>query len=262
MLFWKLMVYKDDLIIRLSNGIFYLVSFLNISVLKAYFKEYRPKGGSYKGQSLYLILNGPSLQNQDLSILIGENVMFVNRGFKHTLFKQLQPKFHVIVDPKFKSGEWPVYWLDEIIDLSPDISFVMPISWINLSKLKPYIQKGVSFIWLPESQHFSCLGVSGKCFQTAIHLGFDKCYFTGFDGNGIAYELIKRNSHFYGKNDENDSKNYQNYVFDLLMHSRHLRELNLVNYRALKKNLEIYNLTDGGLLDMFPRKEFNTINLH
>ncbi|MBU3010331.1 hypothetical protein KO506_02850 [Polaribacter vadi] len=215
-------------------------------------KQYK---NSTNVNQVYIILNGPSLKKQDLSVLQGQDIMFVNRGFKHELYHLLQPKFHVFVDAKLKTGEWPITWLDEILTMVPDITFIMPVDWYHLEMLKPYKEKGVKFLWMSLDTPFKCIGVSGYCFEASMFCGYKKICFTGFDANGLAYELINHQSHFYGVNEENNIKTSKNYVIDLYMHSRHLRELQKLAEASKQKGIEIINLTEGGLLDMFTRNK-------
>ena len=257
--FWELMVKKDNKIVALANLSFSLIEKLSMSNRKS-LKQTKVKfHNKFHNEEVYIILNGPSLKKQDVSVLKGKTTMFVNRGFLHPLYKELKPLFHVIVDPKFKTGVWPVTWLDEILEMNPKMTFVMPVSWSKLEILQPYIKKGVSFFWLSNRMKFSCLGVSGSCFQSTMYMGFKNIYFTGFDANGIAYELINHQSHFYGTNEENNSKNTSNYVIDMYMHSRHLNDLTLLANKSKKEGYNIVNLTEGGLLDMFPRNSIKQI---
>lgn len=256
--FWDLMVKKDDLIIDIINKLWSYKNRFNLKERKL-LREIKTTKAVGKGKNVYIILNGPSLKKQDLSILKGESIVFVNKGFKHPLFKSLMPDFHVIVDNKLISGEWPITWLDEILEMNPKITFVMPVSWAFNKKIKPYVKRNINFYWLETSEPLKCLGVSGTCFNFAIEQKFENIYFTGFDANGLGYELIKENSHFYGVNEDNLKKNTKNYVIDLYMHSRHLHELHRFRKECDRKKISIINLTEGGLLDMFPRLKFSDL---
>nr|WP_321486343.1 hypothetical protein [uncultured Draconibacterium sp.] len=196
------------------------------------------------------------MKEQDLSVLKGHDLIFVNRGFKHELYKQLQPKYQVFIDPKILSGTWPISWFDEILEINPKIKIVLPVSWCNIDMFQPYM---TSIIWIDIKNRFSAIGVSGACFEFAISQNYKKLYFTGFDGNGIAHEMIKSQSHFYGSNEENNIKTTKNYIIDLFMHSRQFLELHNYVRTIKKKNIEIINLTNGGLLDMFPRQKLSDI---
>lgn len=62
------------------------------------------------------------------------------------------------------------------------------------------------------------------------------------------------NSHFYGNDSELEGKSTKQFVIDLFMHSHHLHDLNRLADYCKKRNISIINITNGGLLDMFPRE--------
>jgi len=253
------MIKKDDYIIGFLNFLYRIKCLFDFkeNILLKKTKKFKD---TYKDQDIFIVLNGPSVKNQDLSLLKTRNSMFTNRGFKHPLYKEIAPKFHVFVDPKMLTGEWSVTWLDEILEMVPDITFVMPVKWAFVDKFKPYVDRGVSILWLPMHDPLLCLGVSGYCFRASVFLGFKNIYFTGFDGNGLAYELInKGNSHFYGVNEENLVKSSKDYIRDLYMNSRHLNDLDAYAKSCRKNNINIYNITDGGIMDMFERKDWDSV---
>lgn len=256
--FWQLMVKKDDYVCALINGIARLKSLLSFNEQRLLAQMRRqPRVGV--GRETYIVLNGPSVKDQDLSVLVGKSVMFVNRGFKHPLYKDIKPEFHVFVDSKMMNGVWPVSWLDEILELTPEVTFVMPVAWASLERFRPYIQKGIKFYWIPASAPCTLTGVAGSCFEFAIEQKFNTIYFTGFDGTALAYELISVNSHFYGVNEDDLTKTTKNYQVDLYMFSRHLRDLTHFAERCAKKNIAVINLTEGGLIDMFKRKKLTDV---
>lgn len=253
--FWPLMATKDIIIYKVLTTTYRGIRFFNFRE-KSFLRNNKGFKNKHLNDELYLILNGPSLNLQDLSSLKGKNLMFVNRGFKHPLYRELAPKFHVFIDPKMISGEWDTNWIDEILELSPNTTIVLPVKWASHSKFKNYINQKVSILWIPIYESFNCMGVSGECFKTAIFLGFKTINFTGFDANGLAYELTKSsNSHFYGENLENKLKNNLDYVRDLYMYSRQLHDLEIFAKKCKRYNIKIFNLTQGGILSMFERKK-------
>lgn len=217
-----------------------------------------PKEGA--GRDLYIILNGPSLKSQDLNKLKGADLMFVNRGFLHPLFKELQPKYHIFVDPKLRDGEWPLEWLDQIFEMCPNIRIILPINWSTLPKFAKYKNDNRIF-WQYWKVPFYQLGVSGGCFSYGISQGFDNIYFTGFDANGCAYDMIKQSeeSHFYGADPELMNMTTYDHEHALFTTFLHLQDLNDLAKYCKKNNINIFNITNGGLLDMFPRKDFNKV---
>lgn len=256
--FWKLMIKKDNYICTFINLLIKgkdSLSFYKIQRIA----ESRKKYNFSNINRLFLVLNGPSVGKQDLSYLKEETCMFVNRGFMHALYAVIKPQFHVFVDRKMLTGEWPVSWLDDIVKINPKVIFIMPVSWSKKEIFQPYIQKGYNFYWIPFCTPASCLGVSGYCFNFAMEQNIKEVYFVGFDATGLANEVLKTTSHFYGVNEENNLKTTKNYIQDFYMFSRHLSDLHSVAHKAKKKGIKIYNATLGGLLDMFPRVKFEDL---
>lgn len=255
--FWKLMVRKDNFLCSLINKAFHLKTLCSPQKVKL-LRQSREKFKA-NGEDLFIVLNGPSINKQDLSLLKGKQVMFVNRGFKHSLYAEIKPKYHVFVDNKMLTGEWPLTWLDEIVSMNPDVIFIMPVAWAFIPIFKPYIDKGYNFYWIPLDTPAYCLGVSGYCFDFALSQSFRKIYFTGYDATGLANEVLHTTSHFYGVNEENNLKTTKEFVRDFYMFSRHLSDIRKLANRCKKTKNNIINLTDGGLIDMFPRENFNDI---
>ena len=133
--------------------------------------------------------------------------------------------------------------------------FMHPL-YKELHPLFKNYQNNKQIYWLTYSLPFYNLGVSGSCFSFAIQQKFKKIYFTGFDATGIGHEMIKTaDSHFYGNDKELENKTTSQFVIDLLMHSRHLHDLNRLAAWSEKKSYKLINITNGGLLDMFPRED-------
>lgn len=210
-----------------------------------------------KGQDLFIILNGPSLKKQDLSTLKGKNLMFVNRGFMHPLYKELQPKYHVFVDGKLANGVWDINWIDQIFEACPNIKIIFPIIWYNHPTFARFKEDNRIY-WQCWSLPFYINGVSNSCFSFAIEQEFNNIFFTGFDGNGFAYDMIKQSgaSHFYGADPEllgMTSKQHVQAMYTTLLQIEDLR--GTTNY-CINRGINIFNLTDGGICDMFIRRDF------
>lgn len=211
-----------------------------------------------KGKSLFIILNGPSLKKQDLSKLKGQELMFVNRGFMHPLYKDLQPKYHVFSDPKMVSGVWPIEWFDQIFEMSPKTRIILPVEWHGLPKFAKY-KNDSRFFWQYWVIPFYVNGVSNKCFSYGISQNFDNIFFTGFDANGCAFEMINSSeqSHFYGGDPELSNMTTKQHSHALFTTYLQLEDLRDFSIYCRSHNINIYNLTEGGLLDMFIRRDFN-----
>lgn len=209
-----------------------------------------------EGKDLFIILNGPSLKNQELKTLKGKNLMFVNRGFMHPDYKELQPKYHVFVDSKLRDGQWPLEWLDEIFNLSPNTKIIMPIEWYTHPRFKLY-KNDERVFWMFWQVPFFVLGVSGGCFSYAIYQKFKNIFFTGFDATSCAHDMLQSaNSHFYGVDPELKEMTSKQHAMAMFSTSLHFIDINRLGEYCKRNKINIYNLTDGGLLDMFPRRAF------
>lgn len=222
----------------------------------------------FKGESFYIVLNGPSVSEQDLSVLIGKKVVFVNRGYNHPLYSQIKPVFHVIIDPKLATGEWPIEMLDEIVALNPAVILVLNYKWYNLKQFEK-VKSEREIIWINTDKNMTSgfsgaidltkplpgFAVFGAALFSVIYCGAHTVYFTGFDANGLCHEMLKQSSHFYGVNEDNLKKTTKDYIIDLQMMSLNLNNLWLLSDYLKRQNIECINLTKGGLLDMFKRKD-------
>ena len=131
---WQLMMKIDGLILSLLNIIIRINNFFRIKQRKLISSNNVNIG---KKRDIFIVLNGPSIVNQDLTSLKNKSIMFVNRGFQHDEYKRLQPEFHVFTDAKILTGEWSISWIDEIITMVPTITFIMPDKWAFHEKFKP-----------------------------------------------------------------------------------------------------------------------------
>ena len=249
---WDFMFWKDDVILSTIDSIRSLKNSLSPTLIRVKHKmRSLPKEGV--GKNLYLILNGPSLKNQDISVLKGKITMFVNRGFMHRDYKNLQPSYHAFIDTKMRDGVWPLEWIDSIWEMSQDTKILLPIEWYKLSKFERF-RYDERVYWLNWNIPFNALGVAGACFSFALQQKFNKLFFTGFDANGIACEMLEMSeSHFYGEDEELKGRNSLQFAQGLYMHGRHLRDWYRMGAYCKKKGLHVYNFSGAGLIDSFPK---------
>lgn len=247
-------------VVKYTNNFYKLVYWKNRLRIKRtdIYKKMQSLPHEGKGQDLFIILNGPSLKKQDLLKLKGKNLMFVNRGFMHPLYKELQPKYHVFVDSKLATGVWDIAWIDQIFEMCPNIKIIFPIKWYNHPTFLKF-RNDERIYWQSWQFPFFINGVSSNCFSYAIEHEFDNIFFTGFDGNGCAYDLIKQSesSHFYGSDPElagMTSKQHSNALYSTFLQIEDLRG---ISKYCIKNGINIFNLTDGGICDMFIRRDFN-----
>ena len=258
---WQILIRKEKFILY---GLNHIASIRNFFKIKK--RENLKKNNAailkniHASDRVVIVMNGPSIKEQEFSKLIGEDVIFGNRGFVHPLYKDIHPKFHVFVDPKFPQGVWPITWLDDILEMVPDITFIMPAAWAHLSILQPYIVRGVRFFWLFETHSFvGGMGVAGASIRGAINLGYKNILITGFEKTGFASELLKVSSHFYGINSENSLKTWDDYTLDFYMNFSFYIGAKESAKQWKKKGINIVNITKGGVVEVFARQSFDDV---
>lgn len=229
--------------------------------------------GRHDGQRCFIVGNGPSLASHDLSRLSAETVFMVNRAFLFPSYSVIQPKYHVIVDPKLATGQWPVDYLDQIIEANPKVTFLLNADWFYLPKFSRFKDR-VPIYWL-KTKRLSPRFIPGdkidltkmtysyfvveQCITASIYMGFSPIYLLGYEGDGIAHLLLDDDSHFHGRDPD-----YANATpFDLsramYFNSRFIRVLYILAAYAAKHEVDLCNLTPRGVITMMRRDEFENV---
>ena len=260
---WKVLIKKEELFYYSLNWLVSLFKFFEMTWpqrRRLHKSNSRLIKSAQRRDRVLVVMNGPSVAEQDFSLLEREDVIFANRGFKHPLYAEIQPKYHVFVDTKFKKGIWPVSWLDEILEMVPDITFMMPASWSKLDFMQPYIKRGVKFLWLFDNHYFvGGMSVAGSAIRGAIKVGYRNIYITGFDKTDFIGQLLKRANHFYGANEEDNSMTYDDYTQGFLMNFLFYISAKNNAVEWAKEGINVVNVTRGGLVEAFKRDNFEEV---
>jgi len=227
----------------------------------------------HKGKRCFVVGNGPSINEQDLTLLKDEIVFMVNRAFLDPRYEIIKPKYHVIVDPKLATGEWPITFLDEIAKKNPDVTFLLNSSWFDLEIFQSYKEK-YKIYWIDQSLEFTPYIKNRKVDLTrrtyskfvveqgitaSIYMGAKEIYFTGVEGNGIAYLMLGMNSHSYGTNKEDLDLRWENISRSCYSGSNWLKCWNNISQYCKMNNIKFFNLTIGGIMTMAERKNFEEV---
>ena len=81
-------------------------------------------------------------------------------------------------------------------------------------------------------------------------MGANNISFIGQDLNGLCYDILNKDSHFYGYNKENDLKSIVDVTDDLFSMSGSIRSWSHMIRFAKNNNLEIKNLSQSHLLNL------------
>ena len=236
----------------------------------------------HKNQKCFIVGNGPSLKNQEISFLKNEIVFTVNDIMKSHIYNSLNPSYHVFADPDtFKKS-----YLDmlekgilEAYNINPNVEYFIPHSAKSpfknrFSNLKiNYFYQGLNFTKKNKKIDLTKMIYSGQnvvqiAIYLALYMGFSKIYLLGTDMTGFLefYEskVIKNDNpygHVYGR-DEKNKKELQK-IIDSYDNEFYLKAYGKIfeifkDVKILANNVykvEIINLTHGGALDVFERKK-------
>ena len=274
--FWVFKQNLDDYFFEFSNIIMKIFFYIKSLTGKfQYMKKNKQLKNLFIGRRGFLVANGPSINNQNLKLLKNEITFFVNRAFLHRDYEFIKPTFHIFVDHKLATGEWDINFLDQVLAKNSEVTFFLNSNWYYLDKFQPYIKDKIFKIYWVDMKLFTTpfhknrkidltkitygAGATGVAKIGMIYMGIKDIYFLGKDGNGLCYELIEKDSHFYGTNIENKKKSVKDIYGDLFMMSVALKNWTYFNQYAKQIGVNIFNCTDGGIFNMFERKNYEEV---
>ena len=265
----------DDVYYEIYNKLKYAQCFYE-RILKGKHKQLKKNielKDIHKDKRCFVIGNAPSINKQNLKLLKNDIVFMVNRAFLHPDYENIKPTYHVIVDPKLATGEWPISFLDEIASKNPDVIFLLNSAWHDLAMFQTYKDK-YKIYWIDQSLIFTpyvknrnidltkrtySMYVVEQAITTSIYMGIKKIYFTGVEGNGLAYLMMGKDSHSYGTNEEDLDLRWDKISRSYSSGSYWLRVWNNISLFCKIHNFEIINLTEGGIMNMVERKYFSDV---
>lgn len=249
-------------------------------------KEYLNKNLQYKdrhkGKRAFVVANGPSIKEQDLSFLKNEITYTMSGIWKHPLIdKGWQPSYYCLADPIFfeeKEGfdSIKVFFENVRRKLEAGIFFVPFLAKKSIEKHKLLEGLNVNYILFNSSLSNANndgvelpKGIPGvqstaqMAIELAIYMGCSPIYLLGFDHDWLAKRGMDR--HFYhGKTLKNHPKadgdlNKVPYKVDLEACLMLWQGYETLLKIAKAKNIQIINATAGGFLDVFPRQDYEKI---
>lgn len=231
-------------------------------------KKNRKLRNLYNGKRCFIIGNGPSLKGQDLTLLEDEYTFVTNNFILHDEINEINPSFYCIVDPNMYTGKFPIERLRLMEEKLEQTTFFFRY------RAKKYVSENrlfkehlVHYIkndsYLNDLYNFNmklsgCIpgtvNVIHTCIMIAAYMGFNEIYLLGCDST----LFIPKPDHFYRMTDE--EKNSNEDLDQKLFYSSYMFK----SYKILKeiyerKGIRIINATQGGVLEVFNRVEYNDI---
>jgi len=221
----------------------------------------------HKGTRAFIIGNGPSLNDMDLSLLDGEITIGSNGIFLALDRLGFSPTYYTIEDPLVAEDRWK-----EASDL-PDTQRIYPLD------LKEVLSGAGDPIWVPFRRAYAPFPQFGTDLteavywggtvtffnlQIAFHLGCDPIYLIGCDHNYVMKgdETVKGTQITTTSDDPNHfhpdyfGKGYR-------WHDPNVARMEVAYQKArevaAKHGRLIYNATAGGKLEVFERSDYHTL---
>lgn len=235
----------------------------------------------HRGERLFILCNGPSINQMDLTKLKDEHVMAVSNFYLHKDYDTINPEYYCIPQftyTNFFTEELAIDWLTDIGKNVKNTTFFFSITEKELiynnqlltSNHINYLCQGITTPFYEDidltKRLLNWQSVSIMCLQVAMYMGFKEIYLIGTEHSELTtgkYEYFyERKKSVVGNADFSVDSNGKN----LVPFRKTLRNLNSLwnQYELLKKiaekdNIDIYNATIGGDLDVFERVQYKTI---
>lgn len=268
----------------------YILQSLLTPQLKKSFVNFKKLKGTFSGKRCFIMGNGPSLNITPLEKLKDEFVWGFNKCY--LLFERInwKPSFYTAVDtlvlPDIANE------LNQLTEDCKETLFFFPLKYFlhkmikNRENIIWFNEYGMSTYDLPFS-YFSTnplyyvrtvntVAITGL--QLAVYMGFNPIYLVGCDTNYVipegaeasgevrdigtgekikGYEIISTfnndpnhfDTAYFGTNAKWHAPNVNGMIFGYSMAKKICDEL----------GVEVYNATIGGMLEVFPRVDFNTL---
>jgi hypothetical protein len=227
----------------------------------------------------FVVGNGPSLENQDLSPLAEEHVFVMNWFYQHKQFREISPEYYTFISPfaftDYKSydnygmySKFSDLWrgLDEALaktkrrtNLFLLLNQMKFVSEKNLFKradvyyLLPFltIKHGIRKIDLTGPTYGT--GTAPFSMLLAYYMGFRNIFLIGCDCSWAADRSYEK--HFYSAKFYPEFR-YEQVLKDTLELFKCYRTIG--NF-LISKGCKVYDATEGGFLDVFPKVKYEEL---
>ena len=226
----------------------------------------------YKGERCFIIGNGPSLNQHDLSLLEGEKVFAVNSFYYKTQETGFKPTFFVVEDEmvmkenyeKFIEYDVPFkFFPTEYKEYHPPAANVF---YFRMNH--GFYQDGSPYYNLPRfsTDPFKGLycgqSVTYINLQLAFFMGFSDVYLIGMDFNYVIPKEHKRKGNDIISTTDDPNHFHKDYFGAGKTWRDPKLERVLMNYKMAHVaysavGRKIYNATKGGRLEEFPRVDYD-----
>lgn len=246
----------------------------------------------HSGCRCFILGNGPSLNNQDLSLLENEYVFTVNQIARHKDFEKIKTNYHFWADPVFfqvsENNKEDLELLNihksiNTIDNKPECFFPLEaIDFIKNFKLDDIINVNIYKSGLIFTDNFkkdihydnitpSFNTVVQWAITMAIYMGFSEIYLLGCDTTTIITRInaaLKEGTMQYAYEiTANEKSRIQKVEDNYTMETKFMTEVGVLRgYRllyeyTLKKGIKLRNCSTSTIVDSIPKEKYEDVLL-
>src|ERR1043166_9563227 len=188
----------------------------------------------HQGRRCFIIGNGPSIRNQDLSPLANEITFAMNAFWKHEIVQLWQPTYYFLSDPiLFDRSDSTKEFFAELNDRVQKTTFMVPLSQKSVIEMDQLLPTGSTRFMAFEGEYSgrasdegdftgllpTCETVAQLALMGAIFMGCSPIYFLGLDHNWLANRETADLNFYEGKTLQNHpfvtGKSMYSYDFDM-----------------------------------------------
>lgn len=236
----------------------------------------------HKDERIFVIGNGPSIRETDLTKIEDAKKMVVSNFYLHKDYKLINPDYYCIAQLTYTdhlNTHFYNRWLSELAEKSGNPQFIFNISEKNLiDSCGSFANKTVNYMYLDglNVAYYDDVDMTGKmmmgvsvpvdCIQIALYMGFKEIYLVGIEHDSL---ITYRYDYFYERSqslmkDTDPSTDGNGSIRNSYKENLYCLESLWRQYEKLKeiaeiKGVKIYNATKGGCLDVFERVEYDSI---
>ncbi|MFY7965499.1 MAG: hypothetical protein ACOVO1_11415 [Chitinophagaceae bacterium] len=241
----------------------------------------------HAGKRCFVLASGPSINRQNLKPLQNEICIAVSSFFNHPDIDIIKPKYHVIAPMHppftFEEGAIVLNGLQKQYKHSVDIFIgtnsyeyshfnciaekhieinqkVYPINYDNSVEIDENNLNNEA-IWDITKTPFSIRTVIYSAIQLAHYMGFTEIVLLGCDHDYLNDVSRTENHHFYKENESfSDKKHLSEFTRErwFFEYYKRWKDYRLIQEYLNAKGVKVVNATDGGMLDVFPRKDLKS----
>lgn len=246
--------------------------------LRAVLQRNREFHSLHTGGRCFILATGPSIKQQNLKLLESETCIAVSNFFVHPDYAVIKPRYYCITayHPPITEEAWQS-WLAEMSKGTRSATMFFSLTDQERVERKGFFaNRKVHYLKFGERQDMlvrhgvditrAVLGpqsVPIMALQLAIYMGFRQIHLLGCDHDNILH--FGTSSHFYTEDKHammrTGYNEWDGVDMELLLtaDARLWQQYKAIRRVAGDKSTKIYNATPGGLLDVFPRVNYESL---